>query len=86
MTTDEIIELGLKAEQILANADVMMFFRSQMEDIKTAAFNTLPEHHKEREKLFFMHQGARDFIDRLTAHKNAAAMILDTAIAEEKDR
>lgn len=63
----------------------MEFFHQQMEDIKSCAFNTLPEHCKEREKLFFMHQGIKDFIYRIEAHKNAAQMILEAAMAEQKD-
>jgi hypothetical protein len=77
LTEEQILERGIQAAKLLEDDVVMSFFKEQMNDIKTCLFNTPLEHVKEREKLFFVHWGVQDFINRLTAYRDAAVQILE---------
>ena len=86
LTSEEIIEKGGYASAILGNETLMEFFRDELERIKTAMCNTLPDEGKHRSNLYYQHYGVTEFLRSLAAYKDAAEETLAQLEAEQYEQ
>ena len=86
LTREEKIDLGLRATSLLDNADLMSFFKDELDRIKVCMVNTRPDEGKERNLLYYQHFGLSEFIDSLTAYKEAAITEIEALEAENNQK
>lgn len=76
MTREQKLQLGLNAARILEDENIMFFLSDELERIKTASFNTLPDEGKRRSELYYQHYALNEFVNSLVAYRSAAEEIL----------
>lgn len=80
---DDIVVRGLLAENYLNDVDFMSFFEESKALIAEAIVNTLPEHTKSREKLYFTHEGINQVLGTMVAYVEAKDQVIAKRDAEE---
>ena len=80
---DDIVERGLLAEQYLSDVNFMSFFDETKDLIAQSIVNTLPEHTKSREKLYFTHEGINQVLGTMSAYVEAKDQVIAKRNAEE---
>lgn len=80
---DDIVERGLLAESYLNDARFQSFFQETKDLLAQSIVNTLPEHVKSREKLYFTHEGLVNVLGTMSAYVEAKDQVIAKRNAEE---
>lgn len=76
LTTEELITKGLNAAHCLADVALMGFISEMAADALTCIGNSEPEHHKERNQLYYEHRALNDLVARLRTYRDNAETIM----------
>lgn len=85
MTTEQILDKGLKAARVLNNEDLMSFFSSEKELLLLSIANTQPHEVKTRESLYYQYHALTSFFEGLKQYVSAAEEIVRAAEQIKED-
>lgn len=82
MTEDEIVERGIRSQEVLINPTVSYVIENLINEITSTFLSSLPDQEDARQRAYYAYQGVRDIVGLLNSWVAVKDQIIKAREAE----
>lgn len=85
MTNEQIVERGMRAQEVLTNPTVSLVVDDLIKIITDTFLSSLPEDHEARKRAYYAYQGVKDVVGLLNQMVAAKDQVIAAQRAKEEE-